>query len=180
MTPIPRLVLPLALLVSLACGGPDEDPAAAGADPASATEAAQQEEVGEAGEPRADAAPAEPVRTRMITPDGELFEAEFAKAGQLPSNFPDDVPVYANAEPLSSMASPQRGTVVNLRSTDPPADMFRWYRDRYEAAGWEIETAKEERSRSTLVARKGNRVSSVVLTSIPGATQALVQVSEER
>lgn len=175
---ISRLALTLALLaVTLACGL-REDPADSRSGEAVAEATVEEAEPAEVAD--AEARPAEPVLTRTLTPDGEVFEAEFGKAGQLPSNFPADVPVYENATPLSSMASPQHGTVVNLRSTDPPGDVFAWYRDRYEAAGWEIESAQQERSRSTLVARKGNRVSSLVLTHVPGATQALLQVAEDR
>jgi len=184
MSPIhPRRSLtPLAaLLLALACGGQERSAARAPEEPAAEPPA---EAPAPAEEPDAAAtAPAEPtgpVVARTVTPDGEVFEAEYGQADQLPTDFPDDVPLYGNARPLSSMAAPNRGTVVNLRSSDTPEQMFAWYQEHYAAQGWQIEHAKEEHARSTLVARKGNRVSSVVILGVPGATQALLTVAEDR
>jgi hypothetical protein len=183
MSPAPlRLLAPLAaLLLALACGGAERDAAQSPAEPAGepAAEAPAPDEAPDA----AAAPPAEPegpVVARTLTPDGEVFEAEYGKEGQLPTDFPDDVPLYGNAKPLSSMAAPNHGTVVNLRTSDPPERMFAWYQEQYAAQGWEIELAREEHARSTLVARKGNRISSVVILGVPGATQALVTVAEDR
>jgi hypothetical protein len=177
-----RWLAPLAvLLLALGCGGQDRSAAKAPAEPAE--EPAAETTAPPAAEPESPAAapaPSGPVVARTVTPDGEVFEAEYGKADQLPTDFPDDVPLYGNARPLSSMAAPDRGTVVNLRSSDSAAEMFAWYQQQYAAQGWEIEHAKQEHARSTLVARKGNRVSSIVILGVPGATQALLTVSEDR
>jgi len=177
-----RSLAPLvAVVLALACGGQDRCAAKGPIGPAAKLPA---EAPAPAEEPDAAAAeptePSGPVVARTLTPDGEVFEAEYGKADQLPTDFPDDVPLYGNARPLSSMAAPSRGTVVNLRSSDTPAQMFAWYQEQYVAQGWEIEQAKEEHARSTLVARKGNRVSSVVILGVPGTTQALLTVAEDR
>jgi hypothetical protein len=78
------------------------------------------------------------------------------------------------------MSAPEHGAIVNLRSADPAEQVFAWYREQYAQQGWTVEVAKQERARSMVVARKGNRVSSVVITAIPGATQAVLSVLEER
>lgn len=169
------------LLISLACGGEEAPPAnppeptapSAAAEPtAGESEASGRVDV----EERSDGT----VVARTLTPDGEVFEAEYGRENQLPSNFPDDVPLYGNAKPLSSMSAPAHGTVVNLRTADAPEQVFDWYKARYAAQGWAIEKQLEERGRSTLVARKGNRVSSVVIMGVPGATQALLTIAEDR
>jgi len=178
-----RLVLPLAAgILALACGG--EEPAAPATAPAPAPPAAQ------APAPDAEAGPGAPVEVtpqpsgtvvaRTVTRDGEVFEAEYGRENQLPQDFPADVPLYGGAKPLSSMASPEHGTIVNLRSADPPEQVFDWYRAHYAEQGWEIEKELAERGRHTVVARKGNRVSSVVIMGVPGATQALLTVAEDR
>lgn len=113
------------------------------------------------------------------TPPAALA-AETGREDQLPSGFPDDVPLYGGARPLSSVSAPEHGTIVNLRSADPPEQVFAWYRAHYAAQGWEIEKELAERGRHTVVARKGNRVSSVVVQAVPGATQALLAVAEDR
>ena len=170
-----------ALALALACSSEERAAARASESPPAAE--APDEEPAPDEAPEAAAAPAPPpgpVVARTLTRKGEIFEAEYGKADQLPTDFPDDVPLYGNARPMASMAAPGRGTIVNLRSSDPPADVFAWYQEHYQAQGWEIEHAKQEHARSTVVARKGNRVSSVVITAIPGATQALLTVAEER
>jgi hypothetical protein len=181
---LPRfLVVPLALALPLALACSGEERAAAPEPEAPPAAASSDEESAPAEAPEAAATPAPPpgpVVARTLTRKGEIFEAEYGKADQLPTDFPDDVPLYGNARPMASMAAPGRGTIVNLRSSDPPADVFAWYQEHYQAQGWEIEHAKQEHARSTVVARKGNRVSSVVITAIPGATQALLTVAEER
>jgi hypothetical protein len=170
----------LALVVGLACGD-DESTDPPPAPPEVPTGAAEP-----TGEPDAEAPVAvEPqaegtVVARTVTPDGTVFEAEYGREGQLPRDFPEDVPLYGNAKPLSSVATPEHGTVVNLRSSDAPEALFDWYRSRYVEQGWEIEHEKAERGRSTVVARKGNRVSSVVIMGVPGTTQALLTVAEDR
>lgn len=174
-----RLLAPLALALVLACTG-QERAAEAPVEPEEPTAEAPGPAADPEGASAAPAPPAGPVVARTVTPDGEVFEAEYGKADQLPTDFPDDVPLYGNARPLSSLAAPSRGTVVNLRSPDEPAKLFAWYQEQYAAQGWEIEHAKEEHARSTLVARKGNRVSSIVILGVPGATQALLTVAEDR
>ena len=175
-----RRPAPITLVVlALACGG--EEHAAAPPEP-SAPEATAEAPAAEPA-PAPEAAPPAPsgaVVARTRTPDGEVFEAEYGKADQLPTDFPDDVPLYGNARPLSSLSAPEHGAIVNLRSTDPAEQVFAWYREHYAQQGWTVEVAKQERARSMVVARKGNRVSSVVITAIPGATQAVLSVLEER
>lgn len=162
---------------AVACGG-EERRAAEQPAPSPAVAEAPAPARAPAAEPAATPPRAGLVRT--LTPDGKVFEAEYGRADQLPSDFPDDVPLYGGARPLSSLASPEHGTVVNLRSADPPEKLFAWYREHYARQGWTVEHADEARGRSTLVVRKGNRVSSVVIQGVPGATQALLTVGEDR
>ena len=169
------------LVIALACSreeAPPADPPAADEPPAAAVPAPDTPETPARVEveERSDGT----VVGRTLTADGEVFEAEYGRKNQLPSNFPEDVPLYGNAEPLASMAAPAHGTVVNLRTADSPEQVFQWYQAHYAEQGWEIEQQLEERGRSTILARKGNRVSSIVIMGVPGATQALLTVAEDR
>jgi hypothetical protein len=161
----------LGLLAAIACGGEPQPPSGADA----AAPDAPREAPAEAPPPEAG-----PVMARTVTPEGEVLEAEYGREGHLPAGFPDDVPLYAPARPLSSMASAEHGTVVNLRSGDPADAVFGWYREHYAERGWTIEHESQSPARSTVVARKGNRVSSVVIQGVPGATQVLLVVAEDR
>lgn len=124
--------------------------------------------------------PTGPVTARTVAPEDEVFEAEKGREGQLPTGFPDDVPLYANARPLSSMATAEHGTAVSLHSSDPADAVFAWYREHYAQQGWTIEHESQSGGRSTVVARKGNRVSSVVIQGVQGTTQVLLMVAEDR
>lgn len=167
----------LALPLALACGGeapkpPDPAPAPAAdarpAPPAQAPPAANTQE------------PDGTVVATVRGTDGRSFDAEFGKEGQLPRDFPADVPLYGEARPMSSMASVEHGTIVNLRSHDAPDRIFAWYKERYLASGWEIEHDSVERGRSLVAARKGNRLSSVSITGVPEFTQIMLTVTEDR
>ena len=145
------LLLPFVLALALACTGEEPAPPAPPPEPEAAAPSEPESEPEPAPAPDAEPEPEPPRITRTITPDGKVFEAEYRKEGELPSNFPDDVPLYGNARPLGSMSSPQHGAIVNLRSSDPPESVFAWYQERYVDQGWEIEMAKEERGRRTIV-----------------------------
>ena len=169
-------------LVALACGAADKPPAPPPPPPPAPAPA----EPAAPADPPAAAQPAEPAtppplrQGKTVTADGEVFEAEYGGESQLPSNFPSDMPIYAAAHPMSSMSSVSHGTIVNLRSTDPPERVFDWYREQMPAAGWEIEHEAGERGRHLLALRKGNRIASIVITSVPEFTNILLTLREDR
>lgn len=164
-------------LLALACSAPERaaaPPPAAEAPPPAAPAASA-----EAPAP----APALPTATRRgqtVTPDGQVFEAEYGGEAQLPSDFPDDVPIYGAAHPMSSMSSAGRGTIVNLRTAEPPERVFAWYKEQMPAAGWTIESESSERARDLLGLRKGNRVALLVITGVPEFTTILLSLREDR
>jgi hypothetical protein len=119
-------------------------------------------------------------RVRMPTRDGGIFEAEFARRGELPTDFPDDVPVYGDAHPMSAMSAVGHGIVVNLQTDDPPEAVAGFYADALPEAGWEIEQDSEYRGLHSLVARKGNRKATVGVRSGGGLTIVMLTLIEDR
>jgi len=168
-----------AALLALACGAPAKPPAPAAAAPGALAEPAAN--ATPAPDPPKEAAAPAPLRHGSTpTADGKTFEAEYGGESQLPSDFPNDVPIYAAAHPMSSMSSVTHGTIVNLRSTDPPDAVFDWYRAQMPAAGWEIEHEAGEHGRHLLGLRKGNRIASIVVTGVPEYTNILLTLREDR
>jgi len=167
--------LALGALIAMACSAPDQSAAPTTREAPRAAEAPQAA--------AATPAPESPAPTtrhgKTITPDGQVFEAEYGGESQLPSDFPGDVPIYAAAHPMSSMSSTGHGTIVNLRTSDPAEQVFDWYKEQMPAAGWKIESEASGRGRSLLGLRKGNRVASLVITGVPDFTSILLSLRED-
>jgi len=164
-------------LIATACSAPEPSAAPTTREAPSAAVAPQAAAAAPAPE-----SPAPPPATRhgrTITPDGQVFEAEYGGESQLPTDFPGDVPIYAAAHPMSSMSSAGHGTIVNLRTSDPEEQVFDWYKEQMSAAGWKIESEASGRGRSLLGLRKGNRVASLVITGVPEFTSILLSLRED-
>ncbi len=112
-------------------------------------------------------------------PEAPKAESRFTGEQQAPVGLPDDVPLYAQSTPISSMASPDRGTIVNLRTADPPEQVFAWYRDELAKRGWKIETQSGAGAHHLLTATKDSRKASVLITT-GSATQILLTVLEAK
>jgi len=173
------ILLAAGALVALSCSAPER--AAAPAPPETAPSATPPAAAEVPAPP--DAPPAAPPtgtrHGRTVTADGRVFEAEYGGESQLPSNFPTDVPIYAAAQPMSSMSSAGHGTIVNLRTRVAPDLVFDWYKEQMPAAGWTIESEMNENGRGLLGLRKGNRVASLVITGAPDSTTILLSLRDD-
>ena len=181
--PIRLARLAAGALLALACSASERSaaPPAAEAPAATAPQAAiAAPEAFEAPAPTSAPSPPATRRGRTITADGQVFEAEYGGESQLPTDFPNDVPIYGAASPMSSMSSVGHGTIVNLRTADSPESVFDWYKEQMPAAGWKIESESSERGRSLLGLRKGNRVASLVITGVPEFTSILLSLRDDR
>ncbi len=91
-----------------------------------------------------------------------------------------DVPLYGPAPPISSMSSPQRGTVVNLRTDDAAEQVSAWYGTELPARGWELEKQSGVAGSYLVIAHKGGRKATVLITAGSPGTQILITVLEDR
>ena len=113
-----RLLCALAVLLMatlIACGGSEEsapEPSAGGT-PAAVPQAS-------------DAANPPPSSSRK---NPEVLRA-------LPSNFPEDIPLYKDADVAFSRASADMAVSVRLFSDDAPSDVVGYYSDDFAAKGW--------------------------------------------
>jgi hypothetical protein len=167
-------------LFALACSASERPAAPPAAEAPAATAPQAAIAAPEASAPTSAQPPQETRRGRTITPDGQVFEAEYGGESQLPTDFPSDVPIYGAARPMSSMSSVGHGTIVNLRTADSPESVFAWYKEQMPSAGWKIESESSERGRSLLGLRKGNRVASLVITGVPEFTSILLSLRDDR
>lgn len=167
-----RLASPsAALLLVLFCGcGRDETPPPA--DVPAAAPAAQTAPVEPAPE-------LPPVVIQAETADGQKVESWYTGEQQAPAGLPDDLPLYERAIPISSMATQDRGTIVNLRSEDPAEPIFGWYQAELPKHGWLVEKQSGAGGQRLITARKGSRKATVLVTTGPNGTQLLLTVLED-
>jgi len=107
-------------------------------------------------------------------------KADDSGASEPPPKLASDVPLYGQALPISSMSSPERGTIVNLRSDDPPEQVSAWYGTELPAHGWELEKKSGAAGTHLVTARKGGRKATVLITGGAQGTQILITVLEDR
>jgi hypothetical protein len=124
-------------------------------------------------------APPAPNPNPAETPAAPKVESHYSGEQQPPAGLPDDVPLYAQAFPISSMTSPERGTIVNLRSSDSPDQVVAWYRDELPKRGWTIQRESGAGAQHLLTATKERRKATVLITS-GSETQILLTVLEAK
>jgi hypothetical protein len=122
--------------------------------------------------------PAAPVVIPAQAPDGTKVESQYTGEQQEPAGLPEDLPLYAGAIPISSMASPARGTIVNLRTTDPAASVFGWYQAELPKHGWIVERQSGAGGQHLVTAVKAGRKVTVLITTGAAGTQLLLTVLE--
>ena len=132
------------------------------------------------------AAPSEPaVVAETPAPDapaaatGEAHDFAYSGESEAPA-LPGDLPLYAAARPISSMSSPTRGTIVNLRSKDAVDVIAEWYGRELPAHGWFIESQGGAANAHLVTAVKQGRKASVLITGGPEDTKILLTVLETR
>ncbi len=113
-------------------------------------------------------------------PRSDSIDAGHAGASGAAAPAAPDIPFYRQAVPISSMTSPERGTVVNLRSDDATERVFAWYGTELPARGWELEKQSGVGGTYLVTARKAGHRATVLITSGAQGTQILITVLEDR
>jgi hypothetical protein len=158
----------LLVLLALGCGRDASAPPTRAAEP----------EI--AAQPKPDAVVDEPLPDAVAppgVPPGDAHATAHAEEPEPPA-LPADVPLYASALPISSMSSPARGTIVNLRSKDAVELVSAWYAKELPAHGWALETQSGAANSQLLTAVKQARRASVLITGNERGTQILLTVLE--
>jgi hypothetical protein len=127
----------------------------------------------------AEAAHVEPAGVAEKPAPGEALDAAYSGESEAPA-LPLDVPLYAAAAPISSMSSPTRGTIVNLRSQDAADLVSAWYGTELPARGWHLQTQSGATNSHLVTAVKEGRKATVLITGGPDGTQILLTVLDDR
>jgi hypothetical protein len=88
-----------------------------------------------------------------------------------------DVPVYAEAETLGSMSSERTGTIVNLRSDDPPEQVAGWYREELARRGWTLDRESATGAQHLVTALKEGRRATVLIKAGAVGTHILLTIA---
>jgi hypothetical protein len=135
-----------------------------------------------ATEPAPDFVAEEPLpdaSTAPAAPAPAVRDSAYSGESQPPA-LPHDVPIYPSALPISSMASPTRGTIVNLRSQDGVDLVSAWYGKELPERGWLLETQSGAANSHLVTAVKQGRKATVLITGNPSGAQILLTVLEIR
>jgi hypothetical protein len=86
----------------------------------------------------------------------------------LPSDLPGDVPLYPGAS-LTWSNSDEAGLLVSFSTADDPNTVAEYFRKEFAAQGWLAEASEQPGAR-TIVAVKGTREATVMVTGEGGTT----------
>jgi hypothetical protein len=90
----------------------------------------------------------------------------------LPSGFPDDVPIYEDAEIVGSFETAEE-LGVQLSASDSPEEVMRAYSKSLLAAGWQATGSMVMSELATTTFEKGPRVVSVTAMSVDGESSVI-------
>jgi hypothetical protein len=109
--------------------------------------------------------------------------AEVEMGGELPDDWPSDVPVYADATmQYSASVDPstgQPGAMAVLMTDDRAEDVAGFYRDSLADEGWTITASMESGGTTVIGATKDTRVLSLSFASSEGQTTITIGVGAQ-
>jgi hypothetical protein len=169
-------------ILSIACGGDDSATPA----PAAPAEPAPEAKKTSPAPPTAptqvsvDGRDAEgnPVRFSGTDSEGNPFEARFGEDANVPSGFPDDVPIYPGASPTAAMTAAGEGVMVTLRSTDEQQAIFEFYEAQLVEQGWSITARPSFGGQLGLEASKDSRKVTVRVSGVEGESHLSLMVND--
>lgn len=109
-------------------------------------------------------------------------QGTYTTTDKLPSDFPSDVPVYAGAKILGSVASAgasEGGYFVTMETSASLNDVIAWYRNEVKGKGWTVVTDANINGSLMLSATKDSRALSVTVTEEDGKTAIGLAVANQ-
>ena len=82
---------------------------------------------------------------------------------ELPDNFPSDVPVFKDAEPVAVQNVAHNGHTVLFHVDAEPKEVFSFYKEKMGKVGWNSEQEYTTKSQSFLSFKKGNTITNVTI-----------------
>jgi hypothetical protein len=93
-------------------------------------------------------------------PEDAGVPAEMVK-GELPKDYPSDLPIFPGATPTTSLMAGGSGLIV-LGTTAPVADVLAHYREQLPAQGWTVDEVGEDPGR--ISTHKGGRTATISIS----------------
>jgi len=116
---------------------------------------------------------AEPELEPESEPPLESEGAEFSEQGQLPQDFPADLPVYPGAESDQGLSIPGQGLLVTFSTVAASDEVRAYYADELPKRGW---TLLESEGEHRIVARKDDQEVSIMIMAAGSLTEIGVSV----
>ena len=149
------LIVSLALtgLLATACDSGTQEPDAPTPEPLKVEEsaAANAVDVSESGYPAS--------RYPADLPEGVI--------AAVPDNFPEELPLYPGSAPAQGRGVDVEGVpmaALQLLTMDPPETVYEFYREKFQADGWEIEDRENFRGKNAISATNGKCKASMLVT----------------
>lgn len=110
-------------------------------------------------------------------------QGTWSSSGELPKDFPSDVPVYHGAKVQGSVAAAQQqggGQYVGLESTDSTDDVVNWYKAAVVTEGWKVTSNIMANGNLLLGATKDTRELAVTVSSQDGKVAIGLVVTQKQ
>lgn len=104
--------------------------------------------------------------------DGSSFTS--SASGELPEDWPEDVPVY-DGNITSSMVTEGKFTLA-VEAEDPPVDVFEWSLEQIKDEGWTVTTEFKAENGGTIAAEKDDRIVQYTVTDVDEGSSFIVFV----
>jgi hypothetical protein len=102
-----------------------------------------------------------------------------ARTAGLPDSYPPDLPTYPSASAVASSKDGEEGLLVAFESQDTPEKIFAYYKDALAQQGWQLEGEMSSEDQHMLIANKGERKASVMVSTEGGKTEITVTVTKD-
>jgi len=107
--------------------------------------------------------------------EGEGGSASLGEGAEIPSDFPDDVPVYEGT--VKAAITGNDSWTISIETSDDAKTVLDFYTEKLEAEGWTKESSASTPDGGMYSAKKGERSVVVVATGGGGQTQGMTGVS---
>ena len=94
----------------------------------------------------------------------------------LPENFPSDVPIYGDAEPVAVQNVAHDGRTVLFHVDAEPKEVFTFYKEKMNKVGWNTEQEYATKSQSFLSFKKGSTITNVTVATDPKTGKQVIAV----
>ena len=109
---------------------------------------------------------------------GETFTMDLERPVELPADYPEDVPRLPGATPVMANSAPGEGSLVVMFEAETPAEeVFSFYRQGFEEAGWKIAREVQVAGQHILLARKEDREANLIVGGHGEKSQIALKVN---